>query len=68
MSSPEVIPNRNPALPGPRALFDRHVRPHLTPFNLSIAALIGLITALFGAITLILILVATNFNVLGWME
>jgi hypothetical protein len=51
-----------------KVLFDRHVKPHLTPFNFSIAAVIALVTGGFATLIVIVLLVATNFNLLGAIE
>ncbi len=41
---------------------------HTTPYHLTVAAVLGGITAVFFAVIALLIIVALNFNVLGWME
>jgi hypothetical protein len=46
----------------------KHVKPFLAPYYLTIAAVLGGMTAAFVALIAVLILLATNFNVLGWME
>jgi len=45
-----------------------HVKPFLAPYYLIIGAVLGAITAGFVALTVVLILVATNFNLLNWVE
>ena len=57
-----------PKLEKARAQFHRHITPHLTGLNISIAAAIALITVGFGLITVLMILTATNCNVLNWIE
>ena len=42
--------------------------PHLTPYHITVAVGLGIATAGFGALTAVLIIIATNFNVLGWIE
>ena len=44
------------------------VKPFLAPYYLTVAAVLGAITVGFAVVTVLLVLVATNFNVLGWME
>jgi hypothetical protein len=51
-----------------RAVFQLLIKPHTMPFHVAAAALAGLITVVFLVITLLMIMVATNFNVLGWIE
>jgi hypothetical protein len=40
----------------------------LTPYNITVAAVLGLATAGFGALIAVLLLIATNFNLLGFVE
>jgi len=49
-------------------LFERRIKPHLTGLNFAIAALIALVTGGFTTLILIMLLVATNFNLLGAIE
>lgn len=65
MSTPSASPS---ATTKAKELFERHVKPFLTPYYLTIAGVLGAITAGFGALVVVLILIVTNFNVLGWME
>jgi hypothetical protein len=44
------------------------IKPYLVPYYLTVAAVLGAITAGFAVVFVLLILVVTNFNVLGWME
>ena len=44
------------------------VKHHSTPYHLTVAVVLGLVTAGFGALVVVLIIIATNFNVLGWIE
>jgi hypothetical protein len=48
--------------------FDRYVKPWLTPYYFTVAGVLGGITVFFGVVTVLLILVISNFNVLGWIE
>ena len=48
--------------------FERFVKPFLTPYYFVVAGVLGAITAVFAVVTVLLIIVAANFNVLGWME
>jgi hypothetical protein len=43
-------------------------KPYLVPYYLTVAAVVGAITAVFVVMTVLIILVATNFNVLGLIE
>lgn len=51
-----------------RAVFQLLIKPHTMPFHVAAAALAGLVTVVFLVITLLMIMVATNFNVLDWIE
>jgi len=44
------------------------LKPHLTAYNLTVAAVLGGITAVFFTVIALLIIVSVNFNVLGWIE
>ena len=44
------------------------LRPHLTAYNLTIAGVLGGITAVFATVIVLLIIVALNINPLGWVE
>ena len=48
-------------------LFERHIKPFLTPYYFIVAAVLGAITAVFGALTVALILIVANFNILSWI-
>jgi hypothetical protein len=52
----------------PKFCLLERVQPFLAPYYLVIAAVLGAITAGFVALTVVLILVATNFNLLGLIE
>ncbi len=41
---------------------------HATPYHLTVAAVLGGITALFAVVIALLLLCALNFNVLGLIE
>ena len=43
-------------------------KPYLAPYYLTVAAVLGAITVGFVVITVLLILVVANFNVLGLIE
>jgi hypothetical protein len=40
----------------------------LAPYYITVAAVLGAITAGFAVVFVLLIIVTANFNVLGWME
>ncbi len=44
------------------------LKPYLNPYYITLAAVLGAITVVFVVVTVLLILVATNFNVLGLIE
>jgi hypothetical protein len=44
------------------------LKPFAAPYYLTVAAVLGAITAVFAVITVLLVLIVTNFNVLGWVE
>ncbi len=44
------------------------LKPYLVPYYMTVAAVLGGITAVFAVVTFLIVLVATNFNLLGWME
>ena len=44
------------------------LKPYLAPYYLTVAAVLGAITAGFAVVFVLLILVVANFNVLGWIE
>jgi hypothetical protein len=44
------------------------LKPFFAPYYLTVAAVLGAITVGFVVVTVLLILVVTNFNVLGWIE
>jgi hypothetical protein len=50
------------------AWLQHRIQARIRPYHLAIGALVGLITAVFGTVIIVLLLIATNFNVLGWME
>jgi len=67
MSTPSPAPQA-PASATNRFCPIKLIKPYLTPYYIAIAAVLGAITAGFVAVTALLIIVALNFNVLGWME
>jgi len=44
------------------------VKPYLAPYYLTVAGVLGGITVVFVVITVLLIIVVANFNVLGLIE
>ena len=62
LSSPAVDSTAKPCP------FERYVKPWLTPYYMTIAGVLGGVTAVFTVVIVLLVLVATNFNVLGWTE
>jgi hypothetical protein len=49
------------------SVLDR-VKPFLAPYYLTVLGLLGAITVGFVVVIGLIVLVATNFNILGWME
>jgi hypothetical protein len=45
-----------------------HAKPYLAPYYLTVAAVLGAITAGFAVVFVLLIIVTANFNVLGLIE
>jgi hypothetical protein len=50
------------------AAFQLLIKPHTMPFHLAAAALAGVITVVFLVVVVLMIMVATNFNLLNWIE
>ena len=44
------------------------LKPYLTPYYLVFAVVLGAITGVFAILTGVLLLIATNFNLLGLIE
>ena len=64
-----VTENRRPTVRAQIGEFIRcAVQPHATTFNLTVVALVGIISLVFGAIILLLVMVAANFNILNLIE
>jgi hypothetical protein len=49
-------------------IFRRLIQPHTTSFNLIVLAVAGAVTTAFAVVILLMILVATNCNILGAVE
>jgi len=58
----------SPAASAKPCPFERFVKPFLTPYYFTVGAVLGAITAVFAVVTVLLIIVVANFNILGWME
>jgi hypothetical protein len=65
-SAPEII--QPVTFPARLAWLQHQMRHRIRPYHVVVAAIVGLITTVFAVITLVIIIVATNFNVLGWVE
>ena len=57
-----------PASNAPKVSFMEIVKPFLAPYYLTVAALLGAITAGFAVVVFLLLLVAANYNLLGAIE
>jgi hypothetical protein len=65
-SSPEVT---SPVtFPARFAWLQHTIKARVKPYHLVMAAALGLATVGFVVVIAVMILVATNFNVLGWTE
>jgi hypothetical protein len=65
MSAPSAPSTASPAL---IAGLRERLKPYLTPYYITVAAVLGGITVGFVVLTLVIILIATNFNLLGAIE
>jgi len=65
-SAPEVT--KPVTFPARLAWLQRQVQIHVRPYHLAIGAVIGLVSTGFVVLVLVMVLIVTNFNVLGWME
>ncbi len=65
-SAPLVTPPAK--FPAGLAWLQREIQHRVRPYHLVIGAILGLITAVFTGIIILMLLTATNFNLLGWME
>lgn len=68
MSTPSSdVPNAAPESSKP-CPFERYIKPWLTPYYITVAGVLGAMTAGFAIVTILLIVVVANFNVLDWIE
>ena len=51
-----------------RGAFQLLIKPHTMPFHVAAMVVAGLITGVFVVIILLMVMVATNFNLLDWLE
>jgi hypothetical protein len=51
-----------------RAAFLLLIKPHTMPFHVAASVVAGLITVVFLVITLLIVMVAMNFNLLDFIE
>ena len=65
-SAPEVV--QPVTFPARLAWLQHRMRHHIRPYHVVVASVLGLITAVFVGIVLVIVIIATNFNVLGWVE
>lgn len=65
MTAPEFVPVTPNAVPGPRLPAWLKL-PSLYTFTLISVA--GVITFIFAMVVLVMLLIVTNFNLLGWTE
>lgn len=67
MSTPSPAAPASAPTP-PKFCLMKIVKPYLALYYLTVAAVLGAITVGFVVVTVLLILVVTNFNALGWVE
>ena len=67
MSEPTLITPASAPFPSP-AWLRKHGKAYLTPYYLTLAAVLGVATVAFVALIVVVVLIATNFNVLGAVE
>jgi hypothetical protein len=65
-SAPQTV--QPVTFPDRLAWLQHNIKARVKPYHLAVGAIVGLITAIFGGLIIVLILIATNFNILGWME
>jgi cobalamin biosynthesis protein CobD/CbiB len=65
-SAPLVTPPAK--FPARLAWLQREIQHRVRPYHVAVGAILGLITAVFTVIIVLMLLTATNFNLLGWME
>ncbi len=65
MSAPTRVPNFS--LPKDFSLAER-AKSYLVPYYFALAGALGAITVVFTIVIVLLIIVAANCNVLGWVE
>jgi hypothetical protein len=66
MSTIAAAPSSAPTSSKPSAL--EIIKPYTAPFYLAVAGLLGAITVVFVIVVTLIVLVATNFNVLSLIE
>ena len=67
MSDATIITLGSAPFPSP-AWLKKHGKAYLTPYYLTIVAVLGLATVAFVALIVVVVLIATNFNVLALIE
>lgn len=67
MSTPSLAAQA-PKPKTPQLHLIERIKPYMAPYYLMVAGVLGAITVGFAVVFVLLILVVTNFNVLGWME
>jgi hypothetical protein len=68
VSTPSRSPEDSSFKETARALFERHLKPLLTPYYLAVAGLLGAATVGFLVLIAVLVIVSTNFSVIGFIE
>ena len=65
-TAPQTVPPVT--FPERLSWLQHNIKARVRPYHLVVGAVVGFISAIFGGLILVLILIATNFNILGWME
>jgi hypothetical protein len=65
-SYPQVTPPVT--FPARLAWLQHNIKSRVRPYHFAIGAVVGLITAIFAVVLVLMVLTATNFNILAWME
>jgi len=68
MSDPIAATVAASRVPFPSRAWVKSVAQNARPFHITVAVLVALITVVFAGVVGVLLLVATNFNILDWME
>ena len=68
MATSAPIVMKHTRFPARLAWLQERVRTHVRPYHLAIGAAVALISLIFAVVIGVMVLIATNFNLLGWIE